>query len=193
MAPKGRKSKYETHVQPNLEKIKTYCRKGLIEADICKKLGISTTSFNEYKLKHTDLTDALKEGKKVSDDIVESSLYKRAIGYKFTEVTRERVETLEFIPAVIVDGEIIEESRTEHSYAMQITKKVMKHQPADVTAIIFWLKYRRKDDWRDRKHLDITKSDPYDDMTPEELDEAYDEISGKIDAYESQKGSDTPE
>ena len=46
---RGRKCKYPTRVQPRLQEIEEWCREGLIEVEICKRLGVSIGQFQEYK------------------------------------------------------------------------------------------------------------------------------------------------
>ena len=77
-------------------------------------------------------------------------MLKRALGYSYTETTRELVGT-----------------------KMVITKEVVKEVQPDTTAQIFWLKNRRPDIWRDRKDLeakvDMNQNDQFKEMTKEEL------------------------
>ena len=56
----GRKSKYETHIKPNLDKIKKLASSHL-EKDIAKQLGVSVSTFMEMKRKHPELQEALKK------------------------------------------------------------------------------------------------------------------------------------
>ena len=53
---RGRKCKYPTRVQPRLQEIEEWCREGLIEAEICKRLGVSIRQFQEYKKKFPQLS-----------------------------------------------------------------------------------------------------------------------------------------
>ena len=67
MARAGRKSKYESHVKPHLEKIKNYKKMGATDEQICNALDISKTSFYEYINKYPEFSETLKKGK---DDFV---------------------------------------------------------------------------------------------------------------------------
>lgn len=123
----GRKSKYATHVKPKLGDIVEWCKKGLTEEEICKLLSVSTSAFANYKNEYVELQDALKEGKTVADDTVVQALYKTAVGYDYTE------------QAVTNSGDIVE---------------VRKYSKPNTTAQIFWLKNRRRDDWRDKQEVE---------------------------------------
>ncbi|KIL72701.1 hypothetical protein [Bacillus badius] len=142
---RGRKNKYDTHVFPRLEEIGHWCREGLTEEEICKRLGVSVSSFNEYKNKYPELSESLKVNKAIADYRVEDALYMRALGYEYEEETYEEFEIER--PYVKEDGTIV---RTE----LRLTKKVKKKQAPDTTAQIFWLKNRRPDKWRDKQDIE---------------------------------------
>ena len=126
------KGKYFTHVEPKLFLVECWARDGLIDEQIAKNLGIAYSTFKDYKNKHSAFSAALKKGKEVVDFEVENALLKRALGYKYSEVTQEPVEVGEGITM------------------LQTTKIVTKHALPDTTAQIFWLKNRKPDKWRDR-------------------------------------------
>ena len=88
---KGRKSKYDTHVATRLKEIEWWCREGLTEFEICKRLNIAESTFNNYKKEFSELMESLKKGKEIADYQVEDALFKRAVGYEYTEITRERL------------------------------------------------------------------------------------------------------
>ena len=158
----GRNNKYATHVEPRLEEIKHWCRDGAIEKEICAQLGISETCFENYKHDHEYLRKALKEGKEIADYQVEDSLFKRALGYSFTETTSERI------------GD---------SNELKLTKEVVKHIAPEVIACIFWLKNRCPEKWRDIKELN--NSIRY----PEGINVNVQEITGYEDDEDTKKVS----
>ena len=98
------KSKYETHVADRLEVITGWCRDGIIEEEIAKRLGIGYSTLLKYKNLHVELVEALKEGKEVADYRVENALYSKAIN-------------------------------------------------GDTTAMIFWLKNRKPEQWREKQEI----------------------------------------
>lgn len=138
----GRKSKYHSHVEPKLLLVEAWARDGLTQDEIARKLGVAMSSFSDYKLKFPEFTEALKRGQEVVDVEVENALFKRALGYRYDEVTRE--------PGTVMDEETGEEKRV-----MVETKRVTKEVQPDVTAQIFWLKNRKPEVWRDRQQLDL--------------------------------------
>ena len=88
---------------------------------------------------YPEISESLKRGKEVVDLEVENTLLKRALGYDYYEETEE----LRFNNA---SGE----------YKMTVTKRVKKSVPPDVTALIFWLKNRMPDKWKDRQNIELS-------------------------------------
>lgn len=123
----ARPSKYETHVAPRFEEIQDWVRNGATDEEVAKRLGISRSTFCEYKNEFSEFSDTLKKGKDFVDAQVENALLQRALGYDFKEITKE-----------LRDGELVP------------TKIVTKHMAPDITAQIFWLKNRRPEQWREK-------------------------------------------
>lgn len=149
------KSKYETHVKPKLQLVEGWARDGLTDEQIAQNLGISKQTFYNYKSKYVDFFDSLKKGKEIVDYEVENALLKRALGYKYDEVTIEEFD----------DGSVK-------------TKTVTKEVIPDTTAQIFWLKNRRPDKWRDKQMIEAdvkTEANPFKDLTTEELRKLIDD------------------
>ncbi|SFE38520.1 transposase [Peptostreptococcus sp. D1] len=145
------KGKYQEWLEPEgLLKLEGWARDGLTDEQIAKNMGVRTSTLYDWKKKYSEISEALKKGKEVVDRQVENALLKRALGYSYTETTRELVGT-----------------------KMVITKEVVKEVQPDTTAQIFWLKNRRPDIWRDRKDLeakvDMNQNDQFKEMTKEEL------------------------
>lgn len=143
------KGKYEEWLEPEgLLKIEGWARDGLSDEQIAENMGISRSTLNEWKNKYSDISDTLKKGKEVVDRQVENALLKRALGYKYTEVTKERIE-----------GGFV------------VTKEVTKEVIPDTTAQIFWLKNRKPNEWRDKKDIEHSGevNNPFASLTTEEL------------------------
>lgn len=137
----GRPSKYETEWKDKLAVIQGWARDGLIDEQIAKNMGIHPATLYEWKKKYPEFAEALKKGKEVVDREVENALLKRALGYKYAKVTRER--------AIKINPET-----GESEEKLVVTKEVTKEVAPDVTALIFWLKNRKPDIWRDRHNVE---------------------------------------
>lgn len=125
----GNVAKYEEWLTDDgLLLIAAWARNGLTNQQIADNIGIAECTLYDWKSKHPQISEALKITKELADIEVENALYKRAVGYDYTETT-------------VVDGP---KGRTE-----TVTQKRMA---PDVTAQIFWLKNRKPFEWRDRKN-----------------------------------------
>lgn len=137
----GRKTQYDSKVKPYLEEITDWCRNGLIEKEICMRLGVGLSTFNRYKTDNRELREALKSGKQHADFKVEDALFKKATGYDYDEVTYAVVEE--------------KDPNTGNKVTKRIPDKIVKkHVRADTTAAIFWLKNRQPDKWRDKRDVE---------------------------------------
>ena len=155
------KSKWETHVKDKLILVEAWARNGLTDEQIAKNLGIAYSTFREYKNKHSALSAALKRGKEVVDIEVENALLKRALGYKYNEVTKERDKDT---------GELV------------VTKVVTKEVVGDTTAQIYWLKNRKPEDWRDKKEIEHSGvlENKITNLTDEQIDEEIRKLHQKL-------------
>ena len=137
------KGKYQEWLEPDgLLRLEAWARDGLTDEQIASNCDITATTLYDWKNRFPAISEALKRGKEVVDIQVENALLKRALGYRYDEVTREKRSD----PA------------TGFS-ALVITKKVTKEVLPDVTAQIIWLKNRRPDKWRDRPSAPAGKPD----------------------------------
>ncbi|WP_042426187.1 hypothetical protein [Geomicrobium sp. JCM 19039] len=164
----GRKNKYYTHVAPHLKSIEHWCRDGLTEDEIRKRLGVAMSSFAKYKNEYVELSDALKRGKQEADYAVEDALFKRALGYEYSEETYVSIEANQEEHDLRVEIELdIWKKNNPNStqgerdrFIMSIPKtkeilekRVVKQVSPDTTAQIFWLKNRQPEKWRDKQDI----------------------------------------
>src|SRR5690606_38975175 len=110
-------------------KIEGWAKDGLTDEQIAQNMGISRSTLSDWKNKFPDISNALKKGKEIVDRQVENALLKRALGYKYDEITRELKE-------------VVNPETGEVEEVLVETKRVTKEVQPDVTAQIFWLKNR---------------------------------------------------
>lgn len=134
--PSNGKFEYWLTVE-GLTLLEGWARDGLTDGQIAHNAGIARSTLYQWKARFPVISDALKKGKEVADYEVENALYKRAVGYRYTEVTRE-----------------LRRDPDTGDLELVVTKRVDKEAPPDVTAQIYWLKNRRPDKWRDRPAAD---------------------------------------
>ena len=125
--PGGRPSKYDPAFAAQAEKL---CKLGATDEDLADFFEVSIRTVIRWRSEHDEFCQATKVGKEKADDRVERSLYSRAVGY-----TYDAVKIMQY------EGEAIITPYREHC-------------PPDTGAAIFWLKNRRKDDWRDKQTVE---------------------------------------
>ena len=76
------KGKWQNWIEPDgLLLIEGWARDGLTDAQIAKNMGISYSTFKEWKGKYSAISASLKRSKEVVDREVENALFKSAIGF----------------------------------------------------------------------------------------------------------------
>ena len=130
----GRPSSYKPEY---VEKAKKLCELGATDEDLADFFEVSIRTIANWKAEHEEFLQALKGGKDTADDRVERSLYQRAIGY-----THDAVKI--FPPK----GE-----------GSAVIVPYREHVAPDTTAAIFWLKNRRRAEWRDKVDHELTGKD----------------------------------
>lgn len=113
--------------QDKLTLLEGWARDGLTDEQIAHNMGIATSTFYDWKNKYSEISKSLKKSKEIVDIEVENALLKRALGYTIT----------------------IKEQKIDKDGCVHNLEKDV-HIPADTTAQIFWLKNRRKQQWRDK-------------------------------------------
>lgn len=74
-----------------LLKIEGWARDGLTDKQIAHNIGVNEATLNRWKTAHAPIMQVLKRGKEVIDREVENALLRRALGYTYEEVTKERI------------------------------------------------------------------------------------------------------
>ena len=99
---------------------------GATDIQVADFFNVAESTIHLWKKEHPEFSESLKLAKKEVDQRVVESLFRRATGYSHPE---EKVFNHQ--------GEILIHDTT-------------KHYPPDSTSMIFWLKNRQPDDWRDK-------------------------------------------
>lgn len=123
------KGKYHEWLQQDkLLMIEGWARQGLTDEQIASNIGVNKTTLYDWIKRFPNISNALKKGKAPVDFEVENALYKRAVGFEY-----EETETL------------IEEVNGE---TKKKVKRIKRTALPDTSAIIFWLKNRKPEQWR---------------------------------------------
>ena len=145
MGKAGRKSGFNEKVK---ETILRLIRDGRTEDEISDIVGICRRTLNNWKGQHQDLAVAVREARLVADDLVEASLYRRALGYSHPEAK-----------FFMHEGCILKED-------------TVKHYPPDTQAAQFWLRNRQPKKWKEKTEGDVNvnNSVSVNNLTDEQLD-----------------------
>ncbi len=138
----GRKSLYQKQYAKVAQKM---AELGATDREIAEALGVKEPTLHGWRAAHVEFAEALKVGKAPCDNRVENSLYHKAVGYTFTS---EKIFQFQ--------GQIVRTTTVEHV-------------PPDTTAAIFWLKNRRKEDWRDKREVDYNVNIDVNTLSDDEL------------------------
>lgn len=134
MSKQGRPRSYKPEYAEQARKL---CLLGATDVEVADFFGVTERTINRWKVDFPEFCHALKLGKEEADDRVEKSLYRRALGYSHEAV------------------KIFANPTTGAEQIVPYTE----HYPPDTTACIFWLKNRKKEDWRDKHDHEHTGKD----------------------------------
>jgi len=126
--PGGRPSKYKPEYCEQAHKLVLL---GATDERIIDFFGIGNGTFYRWRQAHPEFREALKLSKEEMDTQVEKSLFLRAMGYSHPE---DHISNYQ--------GEVTVTPTT-------------KHYPPDATSMIFWLKNRQPDKWRDTQQHNV--------------------------------------
>lgn len=124
----ARPSKYKPEM---IEQGRKLCEAGALDRDLAQVFGISLTTLYEWKQRYPEFAESIRLSKDTADDAVELALFRKATGYSFDS---EKVFQFEGAPVRVA---------------------IVEHVPPSDTAMIFWLKNRRPDQWRDKTETDL--------------------------------------
>jgi hypothetical protein len=117
----GRPTKYDERF---CKIVTRFAKLGLTNEQMAKTLDIALATFKNWMTSHPEFLAALKEGREVADANVVQSLYERAMGYEHDAVK------------ILLDK------------GTPVIVPYRERYPPDATALIFWLRNRRPDLWR---------------------------------------------
>lgn len=153
----GRPTKYKEEYPEQARKI---CLLGADDIKLAAYFEVNVDSIYEWKKKHPEFSEAIKNGKIGADVDIASSLYNRAKG--MTVVTQKAFK--------VRTGNGSEEK-------MEVVD-IAEELPPDPTSMIFWLKNRNAEYWREKKHLEV------DDLRGKQDDELDSELKELIEGSE---------
>jgi len=136
--PAGRPTVYQDHYPA---KAFEFCAEfGFTDKKLARIFDVDVATLQTWKKKHPGFHDSIRAGKDEYDsDAIEKSLRRRALGFRFSETTKELSATPDLVTG---KGKLI------------VTKKVNKFIPPDTKAVEFWLRNRRSKRWPDKHDIE---------------------------------------
>ena len=150
--PGGRPTKYKEEYAEQAYKL--CLLKNTTDADLAAFFDVDESTVNNWKQGYPEFFESIKNGKDIADAKVAASLFDRATGYSHPE---DKIFLGKDNEPVIVP--------------------TTKHYPPDATSMIFWLKNRKPDVWRDKQELE--HSGEVLQLTQEERQARIDELVAK--------------
>lgn len=120
-----------------VDQAKELCANGATNDQLAEAFGVSKQTLYNWRASHPEFLDAIKLNKEVADELVERSLYERATGYVHDSVK------------IFCDAKTGEVTQVPYR----------EYFPPDPTSMIFWLKNRKREQWRDRVDNEHTGPD----------------------------------
>ena len=161
------KGKYKKWLEPdNLTKLEGWARDGLKDTQIADNMGINVSTLYTWKNRYSEINEALKKGKEVVDYEIENSLISTMKKHTVTTTQYKMVkkddfklkaEREEFMniykfdhPEASKNEILIATAKGVEVYEkIPIIRTVTEVDP-NISAMIFWLKARRPDVFRDQ-------------------------------------------
>ena len=133
--PAGRPSKYDPEKMPR--QAAKLCELGATDYELAQFFEVAEYTIRRWRNEHPEFCASIKNAKSVADERVARSLYHRAVGYTF------------------------ESEKIFQSGGEVIRAPITEHVPPDATSMIFWLKNRDPDRWRDKREVEHSGKDGY--------------------------------
>lgn len=147
MADVGRKSKYETHVQPYFKDIDEWLNGGASEEQCAVNLGISYASWNNYKNKYPEFKALCEKPRTNLVKELRSALVKKALGFTYEEKEQ------------YIKQEVDPETKRPIGKPIMHTRIVTKQALPDTTAIFGALNLYDEDYCKDKKQYELKQQE----------------------------------
>jgi len=140
----GGAAKYQEWLTPDgLMCIAAWTRDGLDKEQVAIKCGVSRETFRRWCKQFPEIAQAVSRSSEPVDVEVENSLHNRSLGYTVQLKKTFKIRRVKYNDK----GVKIEEYE---ELAQGIDEM---HIPADTVAMIYWLKNRKPDRWKDKREV----------------------------------------
>ena len=160
-------AEYKKWLEPdNLTKLRSWARDGLTNEQIAKKIGVKRQTFQRWVKTYSDISDALKKGKEVVDAEIEENLISTMKKHTLKTTTYAMVKKDEMVlkaertkfmnmykldhPEATKNEILIATAENVDVYERIAQRQVVAEVDPNVSSMIFWLKNRKPDVYRDQ-------------------------------------------
>lgn len=148
---------------------------GAIDPEIAEACGVASRTFEKWKAKYPELAAVCVVGKRVPDERVKASLYKRATGFTY------------------IEHKVFYNQKTGEVVKVPVEVVV----PPETLAQIFWLKNRRPDEFRDVKGVEhsgvVRQVHSTKDMSDDDIGRELERIGAALKERRATSGAPAPE
>lgn len=136
------------NTEKNLQIIAAKRQLGWTDEQLIAFIGIAESTFYDWKKKHSEFSEALKDGKEYADTQIQNAMYERAIG----------------IEKVVYKG-VLAKKVTYNSSGKRIKEeqevKMVPETifvPPDPRCLMFWMTNRTPEDWKQKQQTELSGS-----------------------------------
>jgi hypothetical protein len=153
-APEGNQyakanSKYDESFNEIARKL---CLLGHTDAELASFFDVCEATINNWKQDYPKFLESVIAGKELADADVANSFHKRAVGYRYEEVTYEKI-IIKDGDGFLSEGDADDDDISTDPYKKRV---VVKEVAPDPGAALNWLKNRQPKKWRDKQEIDHT-------------------------------------
>lgn len=155
-----RKGKYaEWFTEEGLKIVRGWARDGYSDVQIAKNIGISCSTYYDWKTRNPEFSEAIKRGRAPVIVDLEDALYRAGMGFAYKETVEEVSST-----------------------GTKSVKEYTRYAQPNVTALIFALKNLKKEKFKDKPVEEAGRDDDVLLSMLRKWDNAAEQYSGKSEA-----------
>lgn len=126
-----RRDPFRDHYLEMMGEAKELGMAGATDFQVAQFFDVDQWTIDSWKKRYPEFAAALRIGKDIADEKIEATLYHKARGYSFPS------EEIKIINDAVVRVQTI------------------THVPPDTASMIFWLKNRQRDKWREQQDVNV--------------------------------------
>ncbi len=138
----ARSDSFEEIIESHLDQIESWVEGNNTDKEIAQKLGVAYSTYRKYKTTNVALKGRIATAKDKKNQEVEKSLFKKCIGYKYTEEVATKIK----------EEVLAEDGKTILVKESVVVSEVKKYSGPDLGAQKFYLTNRSSAKWKEDPH-----------------------------------------